>query len=83
MSVRRQLLSTWFLPLFSDPVFRHGRRHNIYPSAVNYRANIYALKAEGCTHVLATTACGSLREEMPPGDFVLVDQFIDRLVQFS
>ena len=61
-------------------LLRHGSKHNIYPSAINYRANIYALKAEGCTHVLATTACGSLREEYAPGDLVLIDQFIDRFV---
>ncbi|XP_048855724.1 S-methyl-5'-thioadenosine phosphorylase isoform X2 [Brienomyrus brachyistius] len=57
---------------------RHGRQHTIMPSSVNYRANIWALKEEGCTHLLVTTACGSLREEIQPGDIVLVDQFIDR-----
>ncbi|XP_063074388.1 S-methyl-5'-thioadenosine phosphorylase [Engraulis encrasicolus] len=57
---------------------RHGRHHTIMPTNVNYRANIWALKAEGCTHVLATTACGSLREEIQPGDIVILDQFIDR-----
>jgi len=56
---------------------RHGRDHSIYPTAVNYRANIYALKKEGCTHILATTAVGSLREEIKPEDFVFIDQFID------
>lgn len=56
---------------------RHGRKHEITPSRVNYRANIYALKEAGCTHILATTACGSLREEIGRGDFVIVDQFID------
>src|SRR5512134_259160 len=56
---------------------RHGRDHSIYPTGVNYRANIYALRKEGCTHILATTAVGSLREEMKPGDLVFVDQFID------
>lgn len=56
---------------------RHGRRHTIPPSQVNYRANISALKTHGCTHILATTACGSLREHIKPGDFVIVDQFID------
>ncbi|XP_054356575.1 S-methyl-5'-thioadenosine phosphorylase isoform X5 [Pongo pygmaeus] len=57
---------------------RHGRQHTIMPSKVNYQANIWALKEEGCTHVIVTTACGSLREEIQPGDIVIVDQFIDR-----
>jgi len=56
---------------------RHGKRHSIYPTGVNYRANIHALKKEGCTHILATTAVGSLREKIRPGDLVFVDQFID------
>jgi 5'-methylthioadenosine phosphorylase len=56
---------------------RHGKGHSIYPTGVNYRANIYALKKEGCTHILATTAVGSLREKIKPGDLVFVDQFID------
>ncbi|MEG1610716.1 MAG: S-methyl-5'-thioadenosine phosphorylase [Bilophila sp.] len=56
---------------------RHGRNHTIPPSAVNYRANIQVLKDLGCTHVLATSAAGSLREEIKRGDLVLVDQFID------
>ncbi|XP_052573713.1 S-methyl-5'-thioadenosine phosphorylase [Peromyscus californicus insignis] len=57
---------------------RHGRQHTIMPSKVNYQANIWALKEEGCTHVIVTTACGSLREEIQPGDMVIIDQFIDR-----
>uniref|UniRef100_A0A2I3GGR0 Purine nucleoside phosphorylase n=1 Tax=Nomascus leucogenys TaxID=61853 RepID=A0A2I3GGR0_NOMLE len=56
---------------------RHGRQHTILPSKVNYQANIWALKEEGCTHVIGTTACGSLREEIQPGDIVIIDQFID------
>ncbi|MEK7196916.1 MAG: S-methyl-5'-thioadenosine phosphorylase [Nitrospirota bacterium] len=56
---------------------RHGKGHSIYPTGVNFRANIYALKKEGCTHILATTAVGSLREKIKPGDLVFVDQFID------
>ncbi|NOX25185.1 MAG: MTAP family purine nucleoside phosphorylase, partial [Deltaproteobacteria bacterium] len=56
---------------------RHGRDHSIYPSAVNSRANIYALKELGCTHVLAATAVGSLRREIEPGHLVFPDQFID------
>lgn len=57
---------------------RHGRKHTILPTAVNNRANIYALKAAGCTHILVTTACGSLREELAPGHLVMIDQYIDR-----
>ncbi len=56
---------------------RHGKKHSIYPTGVNFRANIHALKKEGCTHILATTAVGSLREKIKPGDLVFVDQFID------
>ena len=56
---------------------RHGRKHNIMPTKVPFRANIWALKEIGCTHILATTACGSLREEIKPRDLVFVDQFID------
>jgi len=56
---------------------RHGRKHTITPTNVNNRANIQALKDEGCTHIIATTACGSLREEIGRGHFVILDQFID------
>ncbi len=56
---------------------RHGRHHQFSPSQVNYRANIHALKSQGVTHILATTACGSLRDEIGRGDFVILDQFID------
>ncbi len=58
-------------------IARHGRSHTIPPSQVNYRANVLALKEAGCTHILATTAVGSLREEIRRGDFVILDQFID------
>ncbi|XP_061433721.1 S-methyl-5'-thioadenosine phosphorylase-like [Lethenteron reissneri] len=57
---------------------RHGRGHSLPPSRVNYRANLWALRAAGATHLLATTACGSLREDIRPGDLVFLDQFIDR-----
>lgn len=57
---------------------RHGRGHRIPPSQVNARANIDALKRAGCTDVVAISAVGSLREELPPGRFVVVDQFVDR-----
>jgi len=56
---------------------RHGREHTIPPTQVNYRANIQALKEIGCTHILAPTAVGSLREEICRGDLVIIDQFID------
>ncbi len=56
---------------------RHGREHTIPPTQVNYRANIQALKDVGCTHILATTAVGSLREEIRRGHIVIPDQFID------
>ncbi len=56
---------------------RHGREHKITPAHVNNRANIYALAKEGCTHIISTTAVGSLREEIARGDFVILDQFID------
>ena len=57
---------------------RHGRGHIQTPSSINYRANIDALKRAGVTDVISVSACGSFREEMAPGDFVIVDQFIDR-----
>jgi 5'-methylthioadenosine phosphorylase len=57
---------------------RHGRGHRIPPSALNFRANIDALKRLGCTEVLSVSAVGSLKDELPPGTFVIVDQFIDR-----
>ncbi len=56
---------------------RHGREHTIPPTQVNNRANIQALKEIGCTHIIATTACGSLKKEIGRGDFVILDQFID------
>lgn len=57
---------------------RHGRGHTLAPATINYRANIDALKRVGCTDIVAVSAIGSLREELPPGHFVVVDQFIDR-----
>ena len=63
-----------------DMVFlpRHGRGHVHSPTSINYRANVDALKRAGCTDVISVSACGSLREDLPPGHFVLADQFIDR-----
>lgn len=57
---------------------RHGKKHSIMPTNVPNQANIHALKEQGCTHIIVTTACGSLKEEIKPGDFVFIDQFIDR-----
>ncbi|HST37239.1 MAG TPA: S-methyl-5'-thioadenosine phosphorylase [Allosphingosinicella sp.] len=59
---------------------RHGRGHRIPPSDLNFRANIDALKRAGCTDLIAISAVGSLREELPPGRFVVVDQYLDRTV---
>ncbi len=65
-----------------DLVFlpRHGRGHRISPSEINFRANIDVLKRAGCSDILAISSIGSLREALPPGHFVVVDQFIDRTV---
>ena len=57
---------------------RHGRGHRYSPSTINYRANIDALKRSGVTDIISLSAVGSFREELPPGTFVIVDQFIDR-----
>jgi 5'-methylthioadenosine phosphorylase len=57
---------------------RHGRGHKISPTKLNYRANIDALKRLGVTDIISVSAVGSLKEELPPGHFVIVDQFIDR-----
>ncbi|KAI2809707.1 hypothetical protein RDWZM_003099 [Blomia tropicalis] len=57
---------------------RHGRNHDVSPTNVNYRANLWTLKQLGVTHILATTACGSLKESMAPGHLAVIDQYIDR-----
>jgi 5'-methylthioadenosine phosphorylase len=70
-----------FAELFGLPIRflpRHGRGHKIPPSAINYRANIDCMKRAGVTDLVSISACGSLKEEYSPGDFVLPDQFIDR-----
>ena len=64
-------LPTVFLP-------RHDKGHRLSPSDINYRANIDVLKRAGVTDLVSLSACGSFKEELPPGTFVLVDQFIDR-----
>jgi len=65
-----------------DVVFlsRHGRGHRHSPSEINYRANIYAMKRNGVDAILSVSACGSLKEELKPMDFVVPDQFVDRTV---
>src|SRR5207302_10246023 len=57
---------------------RHGRGHVLPPSEINFRANIDALKRSGVTGIISLSAVGSLREDLVPGDFVVIDQFIDR-----
>jgi len=57
---------------------RHGSRHTLPPAAINYRANLWALKELGVTRVIAPTAAGSLQPHVKPGDFVVCDQFVDR-----
>ena len=57
---------------------RHGLGHRISPSEINYRANIYAMKKLGVERIISVTACGSLKEDIKPLDFVVVDQFVDR-----
>ena len=85
----KKLASPWGQPsdalLFgtykgTDLVFlpRHGRGHIQTPSSINYRANIDVLKRAGVTDLISVSACGSLKEELPPGTFVIADQFIDR-----
>jgi 5'-methylthioadenosine phosphorylase len=64
------------LPIVFLP--RHDKGHRLSPSDINYRANIDALKRVGVTDLISLSACGSFREELPPGAFVLVDQFVDR-----
>src|SRR5262247_1700193 len=64
------------LPVIFLP--RHAKGHRISPSDINYRANIDALKRVGVTDLISLSACGSFKEELPPGTFVLVDQFVDR-----
>src|ERR1700750_1431370 len=57
---------------------RHDKGHRLSPSDINYRANIDVLKRAGVTDLVALSACGSYKEDLPPGTFVLVDQFVDR-----
>ena len=56
---------------------RHGRGHRVPPHAINFRANVCALKKLGATHLVSVSAVGSMKEEIAPGDLVVVDQFID------
>src|SRR3954467_10685719 len=64
------------LPIVFLP--RHDKGHRLSPSDINYRANIDVLRRAGVTDLISLSACGSFKEEMPPGTFVLVDQFVDR-----
>ena len=73
-NVRRGTISG--LPVVFMP--RHDRGHRLSPSDINYRANIDVLKRAGVTDLISLSACGSFKSELPPGTFVLVDQFIDR-----
>jgi len=71
MAGRLEGVETFFLP-------RHGRGHRILPGELNHRANIYAMKLLGVTHIVSISAVGSLREELRPRDVVIVDQYVDR-----
>jgi 5'-methylthioadenosine phosphorylase len=73
-----ELLEGWLSGVRCLFLPRHGRGHRLSPTHLNYRANIDALKRAGATDVLSLSAVGSLRAELPPGHFVIVDQFIDR-----
>jgi 5'-methylthioadenosine phosphorylase len=73
-----ELLEGWLDGVRCVFLPRHGRGHRLSPSHLNYRANIDALKRAGCTDVISLSAVGSLKGELPPGHFVIVDQFIDR-----
>ena len=71
LKIKYNNIDVFFLP-------RHGRGHYISPSKINFRANIDALKQQGVTDIVSISAVGSLKENLPPGKFVIVDQFIDR-----
>jgi 5'-methylthioadenosine phosphorylase len=73
-----ELLEGWLGGIRCVFLPRHGRGHRLSPTHLNYRANIDALKRAGCTDVISLSAVGSLKGELPPGHFVVVDQFIDR-----
>ena len=60
---------------------RNGKNHELPPTKINYRANMYAMKQLGCTHIIATGTCGSLQEEICPGEVIIFDQFIDMTKQ--
>ena len=73
-----ELLEGWLDGIRCVFLPRHGRGHRLSPTHLNYRANIDALKRAGCTDVISLSAVGSLRADLPPGHFVIIDQFIDR-----
>ena len=72
----RQSLKVWS----AFPFQAWSRKHTLNPAEVNYRANIRAMKKLWVTHIIATTCCGSLKKDMKPGDFVILDSFVDRSV---
>lgn len=79
----KKLLCLFDIWLVNENIFfflicRHGAEHRFSPTRVNYRANIEALRLAGCTHILASTACGSLTESIGRGQLVVPDSFIDR-----
>ena len=76
LSASYKKLSIFFLP-------RHGKKHQIAPTNINYKANIFALKKVGVTDIISVSAVGSLKNKHKPGDFILVDQFIDRTTSRS
>ncbi len=90
--IRWEAIETPFGPPSDDLLFgklgdvqlvflpRHGRGHRISPAEINYRANIDAMKRSGVTEIISVSACGSLDEDLVPGTFVIVDQFIDRTI---
>jgi 5'-methylthioadenosine phosphorylase len=73
-----ELLEGWLGGVRCVFLPRHGRGHRLSPTHLNYRANIDALKRAGCTEIISLSAVGSLKAELPPGHFVIIDQFIDR-----
>ncbi|XP_011332495.1 S-methyl-5'-thioadenosine phosphorylase isoform X2 [Ooceraea biroi] len=76
--VQRMILDIHPAIFITDVSMEHGPGHKISPTAINYRANIEALRLAGCTHVLASTACGSLTESIGRGQLVVPDSFLDR-----
>src|ERR1700721_1532706 len=74
--IRRQMVKSVLGIIGGSGIYDLGHRYS--PSDINYRANIDILKREGVTDLVSLSACGSFKENLPPGTFVLVDQFVDR-----